>query len=272
MKVYISADIEGVSGLAHPAEANPAAAESAAFRAQMTAEVAAACDGAFAAGASEVLIKDAHGPGRNLDVGALLAPANGSLRVIRGWSGHPFGMVEGIDPSFSHAVFVGFHAAAGSAGHPLAHTISGRRFSRLRLNGATASEFLLYSLAAASVGVPVVFVSGDRTVCEEARAAVEGIVTVATGEGVGHAVYALTFAEVLRRIRNGVQEAVARAPMSARSMPREFALTVEYLRAADAYAMSFYPGARQTAERELELRTSDYLAVLTFLRIASRMP
>ncbi len=272
MKVYISADIEGVAGIAHASEANPSAVESAGFRAQMTEEVAAACEAAFSAGAHEILVKDAHGPGRNLDPSRLKSPADRSLRIIRGWSGHPYGMVEGIDQSFSQAIFIGFHSAAGSAGHPLAHTISGRLFSRVQLNGMMASEFLLYSTAAASVGVPVTFVSGDQALCEEARSCVEGIRTVATGQGIGHAIYALSPAEVVRQIRENVLESLTHAAARPRPMPASFVLQIEYHRPPDAYSMSFYPGVRLISERELEFRSADYLAVLAFLRTASRMP
>jgi len=79
-------------------------------------------------------------------------------------------MVQGLDASFAGAAFVGYHSAAGSNGNPLAHTFSGS-FARVELNGVTASEFVIYAYAAASVGVPVVFLSGDKVLCEEAQAA-----------------------------------------------------------------------------------------------------
>ena len=118
MRIYISADIEGVCGITTWEEARRSSPEYAAFRKQMAAEVAAACEGALACGAEHIVVKDAHGTARNLDAHELPAPA----QLIRGWSGHPHGMVQNIDESFDAALFVGYHARAGAGGNPLAHS------------------------------------------------------------------------------------------------------------------------------------------------------
>jgi D-amino peptidase len=184
MKVYISVDIEGVACVAAPEEVDMAqGAQYEPFRHQMTAEAMAACRGAWAAGARCVVVKDAHWTGRNLDPHAMQAQEGKELQLIRGWSGHPLAMVQGLDESFDAVVFVGYHAAAGVAGNPLAHTFSGRRFARVELNGRVASEYLLYAHAAASVGVPLVFVSGDEAVCAQAAADIDGLVTVPVHRG-----------------------------------------------------------------------------------------
>ena len=107
-------------------------------------EVIAACEAASEAGASEIVVRDAHEDGNNLDIWKL--PEN--VTLIRGWSGHPYSMVYGIDPSFDAAIFIGYHSAASSEGNPLSHTESLNPLS-VKLNGALASEFLLYSYAAA---------------------------------------------------------------------------------------------------------------------------
>ncbi len=105
--------------------------------------------GALAAGATEILVKDAHLHGRNLDPAALRAPA----RLHRGWSGHPYAMMDGLDESFAAAILIGYHAPAGSTGNPLAHTLS-LNLQRLRINGELASEFTVSGLTAAWLGVP----------------------------------------------------------------------------------------------------------------------
>jgi D-amino peptidase len=156
MKVYISADIEGVAGITNWEEARKEHPTYPEFREEMTAEVVAACEGAIAAGASEILIKDAHGSGRNIIAQRLPDCA----RLIRGWSGHPLCMVQELDESFDALMFLGYHSKAGSDGNPLAHTLS-LKVSRLAINGETASELFMHSLAAAMFKVPVVFVSGD---------------------------------------------------------------------------------------------------------------
>ena len=90
MKVYISADIEGVTGTSHWDEADKKSSDFSEFQEQMTAEVIAACEGALQAGATEMLVKDAHDTARNIIASKL--PQEVSL--IRGWSGHPFKMVQ----------------------------------------------------------------------------------------------------------------------------------------------------------------------------------
>ena len=105
MNVYISADIEGTAGITHWDEAdrnNPAYPE---FREAMTREVVAACEGAIAAGATDILIKDAHDSGRNIHVSQLPECA----RIVRGWSGHPYSMVQELDESFDALVLIGYH-------------------------------------------------------------------------------------------------------------------------------------------------------------------
>ncbi len=271
MKLFISADIEGVACICAPAETDMGRQpEYAPFRDQMTAEVAAACAGAYEAGADHIVVKDAHWTGRNIDPHKLAAPEGKALQLIRGWSGHPFSMVQGLDASFAGAAFVGYHSAAGSGGNPLAHTFSGSMFARVELNGAVASEFVIYAHAAASVGVPVVFLSGDRALCEDAQALVEGIVTVPTFEGYGPSVVSILPAEALRLIESGVRRAASARTARALPMPRDFAFKITFNKARDAYARSFYPGAKQVSDTDLLLETKNYVEVLTFLQYMAK--
>jgi D-amino peptidase len=270
-KAYISADIEGVACVSAPSETDLASPDMVPFRKQMTAEVSAACEGAWQGGIDNITVKDAHWTGRNMDPHELVAPESRTLQLIRGWSGHPFSMVEGIDESFTLAAFVGYHSAAGQAGNPLAHTVSGKLFTRIQLNGRIASEFHLFALAAGSVNVPVAFLSGDKRLCEEAAALIEGITTVATLEGFGPSVRSITPLEATSRIRDGMNQAVRARQARPLVVPSEFHFTLEFAKPSEAYARSFYPGVKLISDRELLLETRDYFDVLTFLKIASRM-
>ncbi len=116
MKVYISADIEGTAGITNWEEAEKPHATYQEFRERMTDEVVAACEGAIEVGAKEILVKDAHDSGRNI----IAARLPDCARLIRGWSGHPFSMVQELDESFDALLFVGYHAKAGSDENPLA--------------------------------------------------------------------------------------------------------------------------------------------------------
>jgi D-amino peptidase len=244
--------------------------EYAPFREQMTAEVAAACAGAYAAGVTAITVKDAHWTGRNMDPHKLVAPQGKALRLIRGWSGHPFAMVQGLDASYGAAAFIGYHSAAGGAGNPLAHTVSGRMFARIEINGVRASEFLLYGYAAATVGVPVAFLSGDKVLCEEAQALVDGIVTVPTLEGFGASVDSMAPAEAVRRIEGGVARVLRGRLPPPLTVPGDIHLKVTFARAAEAYAKSFFPGVKLVSDTEVVLQTRAYLDVLTFIWFAAK--
>src|SRR5512142_1232397 len=106
MKVYISADIEGITGTTHWDETEKKHADYAEFREQMTAEVVAACEGALAAGASEIWVKDAHDSARNIIAGRLPREA----RLLRGWSGHPYLMMDQLDKTFQACLMIGYHS------------------------------------------------------------------------------------------------------------------------------------------------------------------
>src|SRR5512133_1123253 len=110
MKVYISADIEGITGTTVWDETEKKHPDYAEFQQQMTAEVSAACESCIQAGAEEVWVKDAHDSARNI-LAAQLPP---QTRLLRGWSGHPYLMMEGLDSSFQAALMIGYHSRAGS--------------------------------------------------------------------------------------------------------------------------------------------------------------
>src|SRR5260221_6201367 len=162
MRVYTSADMEGLAAITEWEEAGKPQPTYPEFREEMTSEVVAACNGAIEAGATEILIKDAHGTGRNI----IAARLPDCARLIRGWSGHPLCMVQELDDSFDAVLLVGYHSKAGGEGNPLAHTLT-LKIAQLRLNGEVASEFLLHTRAAALSRVPVVFVSGDKGICRD---------------------------------------------------------------------------------------------------------
>lgn len=174
MKIFISADIEGITGTTHWDEATKTSPDFAEFSEQMTAEVAAACEGAFSAGATEIYIKDAHATARNL----IATNLPQETQLIRGWSEHPYSMVQELDSAFDAVLMIGYHSRAGSDENPLAHTISGKA-SAIKINNLFASEFLIHTYAAALVDVPVVFLSGDEGICTEAKSILPEISTVA---------------------------------------------------------------------------------------------
>ena len=262
MRVFISADIEGVAGITSWDEARKSHPDYAEFRRQMTAEVRAACEGAQAAGAQAITVKDAHGSARNLLASELPRPA----QLIRGWSGHPFAMVQGLDESYAAALFIGYHARAGAGGNPLAHTSSSAKLQHVRLNGVPASEYLLHAYAAATVGVPVVFVSGDQTLCGEVRETSPRTHTFATKWGEGASQHSLHPLEAVDGIRAGVTSALHdRAAIAPLLLPPSFVVEIEYKEHANAYYRSFYPGATRIAPNTVRFTAGDCFEMLRAL-------
>ncbi|QPC86355.1 peptide ABC transporter [Mesorhizobium sp. NBSH29] len=262
MKIFISADIEGTAGIQSWDETERTHADHTEFRELMTAEVLAACEGAQAAGATEIVIKDAHDSGRNL----ILERMPSCARIIRGWSGHPDAMMFGADESFDAALYTGYHSKAGVEDNPLAHT-STLRISRLILNGETASEFTLNALCAARYGLRSVFLAGDEGICADARALVPGIVTVETLKGVGASTISLAPAAVRIAIREGVEKALGDTmQMAPPVIPESVEITIEFSNPVDAYRASWYPGVRRDGPRAVAFSSDNFFEVLRAYR------
>ncbi len=261
MKIYVSADIEGVTGVTHWDETELSKSDSQAACEQLTREVVAACEGALAAGATELLVNDAHDTGRNISAAELPRPA----RLIRGWSEHPLLMVQELDASYHGVLMIGYHSRAGSGGSPLAHTLV-PRLAELRLNGRAVGEYHLYVLAAALHEVPVMFLAGDRGICEEAEQLQPGLTTVAVQEGMGDSTISLHPELARERIREGVERALAADRDSLKiTLPDEFLVEIRYRTQQEAYKQSFYPGAELIDPHTLRFHTTDYFEVLRLL-------
>jgi len=162
LKIYISADMEGVVGVVTGEQISPEGFEYERFRKFMTAEVNAAIDAARAAGATEFLISDSHGNGQNL----LIEELPDDVMVIRSWP-RPLGMMEGIDETFDGVIFIGYHASTANTRGVRAHTMSSANITSLRLNGMEMTEGSMNAAIAGHFGVPVIMVSGDDAAVAE---------------------------------------------------------------------------------------------------------
>lgn len=165
LKIYISADMEGVVGVVTNEQLGPQGFEYARFRDFMTQEVNAAIEGALAAGATGIVIGDSHGNGQNLLIEKL--PAN--VLVVRSWP-RPLGMMQGIDETFAGAIFLGYHTATTNLAGVRAHTLSSARLADVRLKGVSVSEAGINAAIAGHFNVPVIMVSGDDAVVKETTA------------------------------------------------------------------------------------------------------
>ena len=162
LKVFISADMEGIAGVVTQDQLGPSGFEYGQFRKFMTAEVNAAIEAAREMGATDIVVGDSHGNGLNLLLDAL--PQD--IILVRAWP-RPLGMMEGIDDSFGAAIFIGYHASAGNTGGIAAHTMSGADFLSVKINGAEITEGGINALIAGHFGVPIVMISGDDAAVRE---------------------------------------------------------------------------------------------------------
>jgi len=260
MKIYISVDLEGICGTTDWAEVTSGKAEYPTFREQMTAEVVAACEGAMKGGATEILIRDAHDSARNIIADKL--PRNS--RLIRGWSNHPYMMMQELDASFDAAMMVGYHSYAGGTGNPLSHTMS-TRVSEILINDERASEFLINWYTALYEKVPVVFVSGDHQLCDHASRLVPAISSAAVKSGIGASTINVHPHVAVDTIREKACNALARGFDNCLvDLPCRFDVSLSYSNSLDAYKSGFYPGARQTAENRICFTSDDYFDILRF--------
>ncbi len=261
MRVFLSADIEGTCGIASwPETERSTPMDYDPYRKQMTREVNAACEGAIAAGAEEVFVKDAHDSARNLDPAGL--PER--IRIMRGWTGDPLSMMSGVDQGhFDAAMFTGYHAWAASSGNPLSHTMNGQN-EFVTLNGVRMSEFMMNAYTAGYYGVPAVFLSGDKALCAFAREFIPGIITVAVNEGVGGATVSIHPDAAVREIRQAAEKAVRNAKNCAVPMPDRFDMTIRFREHRRAYSKSFYPGARLEDEKNVLFSSDDWFEMLRF--------
>jgi len=183
MKVFMSIDIEGINGICCWDETEADTSRYNEFKQELQREVNAACRGAIEAGATEILIKDAHDSARNLSILDLPKEA----KLLRGWEGTPCSMMAGLDESFDAVMFVGYHSASRSSGNSLSHTMNGNIF-HVKINGEIASEFTINSLYASYLNVPVAFLSGDLNLTQLVKKVNNNIEVVASKEGLHGAV------------------------------------------------------------------------------------
>lgn len=200
MKVFMSVDLEGVAGYV-----KWDGADRDRERRFITAEVNAAAAGAFDAGAKEVLVTEAHANMRNI-----IPEQIDKRAVFLSGQPKPLNHVAGIDESFDAAIFIGYHAKAGTLHAIMCHTYDGHIFS-LKFNGIEVGEFGADAAVAGHFGVPTVMISSDKAGCDEAKTLVKNIETVCVKEGIGrHAARCIEPAKAYQMIRAGAKKALKR--------------------------------------------------------------
>lgn len=170
LKVYISVDMEGITGVVSSEQLGPSGFEYQRAREWMTGEALAAIQGARDAGATEILVSDAHGNGQNL----LIDQLPDDITIVRSWP-RPLMMMEGIDSSFAAAVFIGYHSSTTNVRGVRAHTMSSATLTGVAINGRQVPEGGMNAAIAGYFGVPVVMVSGDDAAVAEVQGFAQGM-------------------------------------------------------------------------------------------------
>ena len=258
LKVFISIDMEGVTGVANWEDVSRDGKDYDLFRKLMTLEANAAVEGAAAAGASEIWVRDSHGSARNILPDLL----DRRTTLVRDWSGGPKGMMEGIDESFDAVIFIGYHAKAGTPDSLLEHTSSGS-VTDFSVNGISMPEAGYNALIAGEYGVPVVFVAGDRTLCEHVTALFGEVETVPVKHGIGAAAVSLHPEVTREQIRTGVEKALRRLPdFAPYRLDAPYTLVVKLKDETIVNKGSYYPGAQRTGDWELTYTSDDFLEIV----------
>jgi D-amino peptidase len=262
-KVHISADMEGIAGVVSPDQLGPTGFEYQRFREFMTAEVLAAIEGAREAGATEILVADSHGNGLNLLIERL--PAD--VRVIRSWP-RPLGMMEGIDSSFSAAIFIGYHSGTTNPAGVRAHTLSSGNYAGVALNGVQVPEAGLNAAIAGYYGVPVALISGDDVAVDEARRLIGTVEAVPVKRAISfHSAATLTPPAAQLLIKERVKAALARrAELRPYRLASPVRLDLTFKNYRPAELLAYLPIVQRTDAHSIRYTGRTVIEVSRFLQ------
>ncbi|MFR1707524.1 MAG: M55 family metallopeptidase [Clostridium sp.] len=254
MKIYISVDIEGISGVTNWGFTNEGGYNYERARKFMTEEVNAVIRGAKKAGAKEILVNDSHGPMTSilieeLDEDVVLISGNKKL----------FGMMEGIDNTFQAAMLIGYHGRHNTSG-VLAHSYNSSVVSEIKLNGSVVGEFEFNSLVAGAFGVPVVMTSGDNILTGQAKEFnrdIEAIeVKKAHSRYVGECIQPK---RVHKMLEEGAERAISSKKICPNILEGEVELEIAFIDSGMAEGTLCIPGVKLIAPNRIKYIAKDIL-------------
>jgi len=263
VKVYISADMEGIGGVVSGEQLGTTGFEYQRFREFMTEEVLAAIRGARAAGATEVLVSDSHGNGQNL----LIEKLPDDVQVVRSWP-RPLGMMEGIDETFACALFIGYHTSTSNPAGVRAHTFSSATLTDVRLNSVSVAEAGFNAAVAGHFGVPIAMISGDDAIVGEAKRYIGDL----EGAVVKHALSFHAARTLTPRASQQLIEQTARRAVERRASFRPFrlegrvSLDVSFKNYRQAEMLAYLPIVERTDSHSIRFVGDDMVAVSKFVQ------
>lgn len=259
MKVFISLDMEGISGISEWEDVIPGRRHYEAGRRLLTQDVNAAIEGALEAGATQIIVNESHGPMNNL----LLEELHPAADVIRGFF-KPLCMMQGIDDTCDAAFFIGYHGRAGLGEAVLNHTLSGVAIHRLVLNGKEVGEAGVNAAIAGAFNVPVVLVTGDSQTAQEVEADIPGVYTVAVKSGItGLSSLAIHPQRARELIRQTAEEALLnRSKIKPIELPKVNTIEIEFTKSQFATAVSWMPGVELIDGRTVRYQSDDMASIM----------
>jgi len=265
-KVYISVDMEGIAGVVSPEQLGPAGFEYSRFREFMTAEALAAVTAAKEAGATEILVSDSHGNGQNL----LIERFPADVRIVRSWP-RPLMMMQGIDSSFSAAIFIGYHSATTNTAGVRAHTMSSAGLAAVELNGTAMPESGINAAIAGYFGVPIVAISGDNAAVAEAQALIGPMEGAVVKQAISfHSATTMTpeasQALIKERVKAGLAKRASLKPYVMRAPVR---LDITFKNYTPAEMLTFLPGVTRTTSHGVRFTGRDMIEVSKFLEFVN---
>jgi D-amino peptidase len=267
-KVFISVDMEGITGVVQPAQLGPDGFDYQRAREWMTAEVNAAIAGIRAGGPADVVVADSHGNGQSL----LIDKLPDDVQIVRGFP-RPLEMMQGIDDTFAAAVFIGYHASEWTANAVRSHTISSARLLGVKLNGAEVSEGIYNAALAGQFGVPVAFISGDRLAVTQLQRVIPAAEGAVVKEPLGyHSAMTLTPARGQAMIKDGVSRAMAKlSSMQPYRLKTPIDLEVGFKLTIDAERAAFVPGVARLDAHTVKGTFPDMLQVTKLLQVLTSL-
>ena len=265
IKVFISVDMEGIGGVVTSEQLGPTGFEYAKFREYMTAEALAAIAGARDAGATEFVVADAHGNMQNL----LIERFPAGVTIVRG-SPRPLMMMEGIDSTFSAAMFIGYHSATTNPQGVRAHTISSATFSAVTLNGKPMSESGINATIAGYFGVPVVMVSGDEQAVGEVQKLTGNVEGAIVKRSISFHAAAVMTPDASQTLIQAKAKAAMLRLKDFKPMPAvgPFRLELSYKSYTPAEMMSYLPGTDRVDAHTIRFRAASIVDISRFLEFA----
>ncbi|HYF94642.1 MAG TPA: M55 family metallopeptidase [Symbiobacteriaceae bacterium] len=257
MRIFISCDMEGITGVAVGKHCNSSEAEYQRFRKLMTRDVNAAIEGAASAGATEFLVVDSHGPMTNI----LIEELDPRAELMSGSNKH-FCQMEGIDTGFDGAFFIGYHAREGGGDGVLNHTVMGAAVTQLRCNGREVGETGLNAGLAGAFGVPVALVSGDNVLAEEARTILGDVETAVVKQAINrHTARLLSVKYAQETIFTKAEAAVRRLEAGSFKpyvVPGPITFEVDFKTTDSAHMACLFPSNRRTGPKTIAITAADY--------------